>query len=63
LRAFAVRDQRLPECSPNSAQRVPEVPTGQVPPGLDLELPKGQPMDRNALARSLWGDKIDVSGV
>ncbi|GBF96815.1 hypothetical protein Rsub_09671 [Raphidocelis subcapitata] len=45
--------------SDDSAQRVPEIALGEVPPGLDLELPKGQPMDRNALARSLWGDKID----
>jgi len=46
--------------SQDSAQRVPECDAGAVPPGLDFELPKG-PMDRQALAKTLWGKEFDVS--
>jgi hypothetical protein len=42
--------------SEDSAQRVPEC---VVPPGLDFELPKGQPMDKQALAKTLWGKEFD----
>lgn len=45
--------------SQDSAQRVPECDTGAVPPGLDFELPKG-PMDRQALAKTLWGKEFDA---
>lgn len=46
--------------SEDSAQRVPEFDAGSVPPALDYELPKG-PMDKAALAKSIWGKELDVS--
>jgi hypothetical protein len=48
--------------SDDSAQRVPECDPASVPPGLDMELPKG-PMDKQALAKTLWGKELDVSAL
>ncbi|KAI8465164.1 MAG: hypothetical protein J3K34DRAFT_94166 [Monoraphidium minutum] len=46
--------------SEDSAQRVPEFDAAVVPPGLDCELPKGVPLDRAALAKTIWGKDLDA---
>lgn len=45
--------------SEDSAQRVPVFDASGVPPALDCELPKGQPLDKAALAKSIWGKDLE----
>ncbi|KIZ00643.1 hypothetical protein MNEG_7323 [Monoraphidium neglectum] len=58
--AAAPAPKAVRRVSEDSAQRVPEFDAAVVPAALDCELPKGQPMDKAALAKSIWGKELDV---